>query len=260
MSRPTLTEDITRVLRNEVLSGRYRPGERLPSERDLAARFETTRGIARVALKKLEQLGIASVEPGGARVEPFQNASLEVVGHLLELEGPPAPELVDQVLEVLGSLLATSTRLSVEQAKPEQRAHALRLIQSLLSGEVPEAELHAHVHELSHAFFDSNDNAVMQIVRRSLRTELFGRLHELGIDVHVVDQSNGRPTSAGRGIFTRLSEIEPYVRELERAIEHADGLAGYEAMHQIWVRFHGWVRNAVQAARADGVSESGGAP
>ena len=70
MSGNTRTEDITRELRDEVLRGQYRPGERLPSERDLAARFGTTRDVARIALKKLEQLGVAAVEPGGARVQP----------------------------------------------------------------------------------------------------------------------------------------------------------------------------------------------
>ena len=51
-------EDIFGVLRSEILIGQYRSGERLPSERDLAARFESNRGLIREAIKKLEQLGI----------------------------------------------------------------------------------------------------------------------------------------------------------------------------------------------------------
>ena len=38
---PTRTEDVFSTLRHEVLTGQYRPGERLPSERELALRFET---------------------------------------------------------------------------------------------------------------------------------------------------------------------------------------------------------------------------
>ena len=95
LSPRTRTDDVTDVLRTEVLRGQYRPGERLPSERDLAVRFKTTRGVVRVALKRLEQLGIADVQPGGARVVAVHEASLDVVGHLLDLESPPQPELVE---------------------------------------------------------------------------------------------------------------------------------------------------------------------
>ena len=73
------------VLRNEILLGQYRPGERLPSERDLSARFEVTRNVVRESIKKLEQLGIASVTPGGVRVLPIEDATLEILGALLDL-------------------------------------------------------------------------------------------------------------------------------------------------------------------------------
>ena len=45
--------DIADLLRDEILLGQYRPGERLPSERDLAARFQVNRGAVREAIKTL---------------------------------------------------------------------------------------------------------------------------------------------------------------------------------------------------------------
>ena len=83
------TGEITQVLRDEILRGQYRPGERLPSERDVAARFETSRGTVREAYKKLEQLGIVSIQPGGARVVPVQDCTLDVLGPLLDLNEVP---------------------------------------------------------------------------------------------------------------------------------------------------------------------------
>ncbi len=65
MKSAPLSERISAELRDEILRGRYRPGERLPSERDLAQRFEVHRGAVREALKKLEQLGLAKIEAGG---------------------------------------------------------------------------------------------------------------------------------------------------------------------------------------------------
>ena len=57
-------DEILVVLRTEILRGQYRSGERLPSERDLSARFESNRGAIREVIKKLEQLGLIEVNPG----------------------------------------------------------------------------------------------------------------------------------------------------------------------------------------------------
>ena len=78
-------EETFEVLRNEILLGQYRPGERLPSERDLSSRFDVTRSVVRESIKKLEQLGIAAVTPGGVRVLPIEEATLEILGSLLDL-------------------------------------------------------------------------------------------------------------------------------------------------------------------------------
>jgi GntR family transcriptional repressor for pyruvate dehydrogenase complex len=43
-------DEIARALRDEILRGGYRPGERLPSERDLAARMGANRSSVREAL------------------------------------------------------------------------------------------------------------------------------------------------------------------------------------------------------------------
>ena len=58
----TRHEEISDALARDILRGRYRVGERLPSERDLAARFGANRGAAREAVKKLEQMGIVADE------------------------------------------------------------------------------------------------------------------------------------------------------------------------------------------------------
>ena len=76
-------DQIAGSLITDILSGRYGVKERLPSERDLAARFDANRGAVREAMKKLEQLGVAEVKPGGARVKDRSEASVDVIKHML---------------------------------------------------------------------------------------------------------------------------------------------------------------------------------
>jgi DNA-binding FadR family transcriptional regulator len=49
-SSNTISQEIADTLRDEVLRQRYRSGDRFPSERDLAARFDASRGAVREAL------------------------------------------------------------------------------------------------------------------------------------------------------------------------------------------------------------------
>ena len=114
------TTEISTTLRDEILLGQYRAGERLPSERDLAARFCTNRGAVREAIKILEQLGIANVQPGGVRVVPVEEATLGVLSHLMNLDKSLEPYLIENVIEVFGSMLSLSARSAINKATPEQ--------------------------------------------------------------------------------------------------------------------------------------------
>ncbi|HAO88989.1 MAG TPA: GntR family transcriptional regulator, partial [Gammaproteobacteria bacterium] len=76
----TLSKEIAALVRGEILDQRYREGERLPSERDLSVRFKASRGAVREALSQLEQIGFVDIQPGGARGQPPQSASIAGVG------------------------------------------------------------------------------------------------------------------------------------------------------------------------------------
>lgn len=60
----TLTEAIAGQLIQLIMNGDYKPGERLPSEFELAARFKAGRGAVREALKALSIVGLVRVMRG----------------------------------------------------------------------------------------------------------------------------------------------------------------------------------------------------
>ncbi|MBT4907781.1 MAG: FadR family transcriptional regulator, partial [Rhodospirillaceae bacterium] len=58
-------------VRDALFAGRLRPGDRLGGEKDLAARFDASRIVARDALKRLEAAGVVEIKVGkggGARI------------------------------------------------------------------------------------------------------------------------------------------------------------------------------------------------
>ncbi len=60
----TLTEAIASQLIQLIMSGTYNPGERLPSEFELAEQFQAGRGAVREALKALSVVGLVRVSRG----------------------------------------------------------------------------------------------------------------------------------------------------------------------------------------------------
>jgi GntR family transcriptional repressor for pyruvate dehydrogenase complex len=60
-----LSEKAIDQIKGLIDKGNLKPGERLPSERDLSSQLGISRGILREALKTLESLGYLSRKPGG---------------------------------------------------------------------------------------------------------------------------------------------------------------------------------------------------
>src|SRR5215468_4900237 len=119
------SDRIADSLRADILRGRYRPGERLPAERELATRLTVNRGSVREALKKLEQLGLVEIRRGdGAVVCHPEEASVEVVRHLLSARDGLDRRVLEEVLDIHEMLLAgaVARALVADIAQPGRTA------------------------------------------------------------------------------------------------------------------------------------------
>lgn len=171
----TRTAQVVEILTKEILTGQYRAGERLPSERELAARFETSRGAIREALKTLERVGIAKVQPGGTRVAPIGEATLDVIGDLLEAQGQPGPELVADMIETLQALAVLAVRTTVQRAG-DAELDALRAEIALLRASIEDVETFMESFStLTHRFMRTSGNLVLRLISNSLHMQLANR-------------------------------------------------------------------------------------
>ncbi|MEE4360127.1 MAG: GntR family transcriptional regulator [Pseudomonadales bacterium] len=221
------------TLRDEILTGQYRPGERLPSERELAARFETSRGAVREALKKLEQLGIAAIHPGGVRVLPLEEASLDVLGPLMDLQEVPDIVLADQVIRVLSLLVIEAARDMVASAPDADVTHARSLVGRItaLAPDDPEA-LDLRM-ELGRFLMAASGNLPMRLIANGLRIQFADRLRAKGI-TPIPD-----PISFRR-----------HMQSLDAALEARDGEALADTMRALMALNQKALHAALEAAGA----------
>ena len=208
----SLAGTIAEELRDEILRGRYRAGERLPSERDLATRMEANRSSVREALKTLEQLRLIEIRPGGgARVTPVEEASLDVLEHLLVVDGAPDPLLAAQCLDVLELLTTGAVRFAVERGSDRELARARELLRIMSARRTTNEGYLDAFNELIGLIHTASQNLVLQLVRNGIRS-LFERRPEL---------SQLRPPRAQLEAISQMLEVALAERDAAAAQEGA---------------------------------------
>jgi DNA-binding FadR family transcriptional regulator len=106
-ARSRVAERIASTLRKAIVAGRLRPGEKLPSERDLADRYDVNRSSIREAMKQLEAWGLVKIRQGGAtRVSELLLKSTDLLPQLLELGAKIDPAILRDLHEIRALLLA----------------------------------------------------------------------------------------------------------------------------------------------------------
>lgn len=162
-----MPESIARAVREDILRGRYRPGDRLPSERELAQQAGANRGSAREALKILAQQRLIEIRPGGARVGPLHQARLDVLRDMIRAGDGADPALMAQLLDVHELLLAGAARLAAERASDDELARAVALL-GVLSDPEREADYPATLVSLIEGIAEASHNLVLRMVGNGL--------------------------------------------------------------------------------------------
>ena len=201
---------ISAELIEDILSGRYREGERLPSERDLVTRFAVNRGAVREAMKQLEQLRLTTIGPGGARVNGLGEASLDVVGHLMARGELPDASLTDQILTVVNSMVSIAAEGTIANGSDEDIHELRRLVKPLTHSDIDEDSHQAARFELMQAIMRISGNLVCQLISRTL-LEQFG--------------SSLKPIKAHSRSVLDIDAYTNYARQLDRALAERDSLA-----------------------------------
>lgn len=196
---------IFRSLSEAVLSGRYAPGEKLPTQRELAAELGVTMTPVREALKRLEQLRLVDVRHGdGMRVTNWRaEGGLDVIALVLLRGGALDRETLAAIMEARRSMLAEVARLAAARRSDEQAASLLELAERIAAAQtVDEAQA------LDFAFFhttaEAAGNVVYLLVMNSIRQLYF-------------DQAE-----LFRAVVADHGELAPLYRRAARAIERAD--------------------------------------
>lgn len=183
--RSLVSDEVFHTLAEEILSGRYEPGEKLPTQRTLAAELGVNMASVREAVKRLEQLRLVEVRHGDAmRVRDWrEHGGLDVVAHVLFRAGGLDTATLSSLLEARRLMLQEAARLAAERRGDPQ---ATRLEE--LAARFGEAEDDEAAQAVDFAFMselvDASGNVVFVLILNSIRQLYFERAELFRSVVH----------------------------------------------------------------------------
>jgi GntR family transcriptional regulator, transcriptional repressor for pyruvate dehydrogenase complex len=210
--RMSVPDHVFARLREAILLGDYRPGERLPPQRALAAELEVNMASVREALKRLEQLRLVDVRHGDAtRVLDWRRSGgLEA----LVLEGGVDESFLGDLFEARRLLLVEAARLAAGRRSEEQAAALQQLADAVANAGEASTALLADWAFMA-ALVEAAGNLVFQLIMNSVRALYLPR------------------AQAFVGIVARRDELLPLYRRTADAVGSGDAQAAVEAIGEL---------------------------
>lgn len=194
------------------MSGRYRPGDRLPAQRALAADLGVNMASVREALGRLEQLRLLEVRHGSAtRVLDWRRSGgLES----LALEHGAGEPLLDDLFEARRLLLVESARLAASRRSEQQAGALLELAQAVAGATDSQTALLADWSFMS-GLVEAAGNLVFQLIMNSVRELYLPRVE------------------AFAGLVSDPQELAPLYLQAARAVDAGDGESAAAAVERL---------------------------
>ena len=119
--RQRVADHVFETLAKAILNGKFKPGEPLPTQRELARQFRISALVVRQAIHRLEDLSLVRVRQGSSTIvlDPRESTDIRLIQLQMELAQPgPAlyrAVLENQVLFVVPLLILAERRITPEQ-------------------------------------------------------------------------------------------------------------------------------------------------
>ena len=155
-------EHIAEQLRQRILSGHWKPGDKLPSTKELSEAFGVGRSTTREALSALKAMGLIDIRQGGCCtvLDPAKAGALAP-----ELDRLLAHGAVFELLEARKALETANAELAAHRRTDDDLERLGRIIQDMAEHKEDE-EVSAHLDMSFHA-------ALAQAARNSVMALLF---------------------------------------------------------------------------------------
>jgi len=237
VKRTRSSDDVVTQIKDAIIAGRLKSGERLPNERELCGVFGVSRATLREGLRTLEALGAIEIRPGAAGGIFASEPQGDHLGAALESLLRFRRATVDDLAEFRVSFERETARWAAQRADKEDVAH-LRELADRFTELATDEELPWHVLvEIDLAFHEALADASKNAVRVAIMLGIHRALHEASSSLaeHASGQVRREIGSELRQIASAVAAHDParaarltsrHVKkfsDLERAVQEERG-------------------------------------
>ncbi len=222
-----ISERIARQIKDTILSGSMKSGDRLPPERELVEHFQASRISIREALKSLETSGLLAIKPGsGVFVAEVNSKPMsESLSSILRIQKTS----INEITEARILLEPNIARLAAERITPEEFLKLEQNIEetlAVLKADAPAPEqnirFHSLIAEATHnPVIASTMNPIFDVLKE-MNLEIKGNLPmrmELSRDALAVSQKDFKGLSRKEFSKDLRADAETYLSESRRVEE-----------------------------------------
>lgn len=216
LPRASVPDQVFARLCELIVAGHYAPGERLPTQRALAAEFGVNMASVREAVKRLEQMALVEVRHGDAmRVLDWHSSGIEVLPLLGTVDGT----VIRPLFEARRMILTEVARLAAERRSEQQADQIQEAVRAISLAADDEAAQLADWAFVS-AVVEASGNLVFQLLGNSVRRLYLARAPQFV------------------AIVTGRDELEPLYEAVSDAIcdsnpdRTAEAMARLTAIHE----------------------------
>lgn len=228
----SLADQVFAQLATEIIGARYRPGDALPAERELADVFNVNRHVVREALKRLAQASLVKIAQGGhTRVLDYKrHAGLEMLALFAEYAHGHEQTIPHwfSVLEMRAAMAADIVRLCALRASPELRRELVE-ISAQMAASTDVQEVYALEVRFWQRVLDGAGNLAYQLAFNSLVKSAYRMGSQVrGLSVAEVRAASNRQPLAEAIASGDAERAETDTREMmRRQLAMLDQLFGH---------------------------------
>lgn len=222
-----VTEEIIEQLLALIREGKIRPGERLPSERELAATLEVSRPSLREALKRLEYNGVLrTVQGSGTYLEDVAGPSLrDPLKEIIQGDSSAVADLA----EFRGAIESWAAGMAALRADETHMEDLRNIVDSMKKG----LDKREPIHKLDANFHLTIAKASKNMIYLQVGTTIFFLYSEMA------------RLYSEKALYSTKSELERVYEEhvaILQAIEKRDCKAAEKLMRKHLLRPAKWFR------------------
>ncbi len=213
-----ISEEIVSQIKQLISKGELKPGDRIPSERELATMLGVSRPSVREAIMVLEAMGfLDSRQGGGTFVKALTEGS--IMNPLAKLVEQRDPELLRSLAEVRMGLESWSAYLAAKRANDEDLADMRRLYAIMVKQAAKggwDSEVDAEFH---YAITAASHNSLQMHVLDSIHTLFNTTIQVALMEFYRQEGHVQKLLNHHRGIMEAIAARKPELAR-EKMMEH----------------------------------------